>query len=377
MSELNSNLKEYILNTVPIDLNSLEIRKERLNGLSNDVFLISVFHLNNLVSQFVFRLFGCNHKQVDNELESYIIEKLSNVGLTPKILSTDRVTYSIEEYIHAKHPESAILLQPKMLGTIADVLLNYSKFSPVYYFFSYGDKLNGMTKLLLFNEVDYEYKFKSNMFDKILYQAYPAAWDHLMTVMNGNYGDLTNSKLYRLKEFLQDFKSYFLTVFPKSSLLVLNHNDIHRLNILQNDNLILLDHEYACLNLIGNDIVNYLIETCWDYTLDKYPFYTYKIENLDFDLFYKIYTDYLEKFEKATSMSEYFKRVYKQGYTFTQMLRIMCIISCCWILQPIQFLTVQSMEDKSVFDTLGSAIHRLEMFEICYQQLNKQNKNLI
>ena len=55
---------------------------------------------------------------------------------------------------------------------------------------------------------------------------------------------------------------------------------IHRLNILvRGDNdLILLDHEYASLNLIGSDIVNYLIESQFDYT--KYNFNNKYLFNL-------------------------------------------------------------------------------------------------
>jgi hypothetical protein len=388
---MNASLKQYIVETIKdIDFENLTVHKEKLNGLSNDVYLISVSYNNTLLSQFIFRLFGINHQQSDSVLEKYIITKLSVSGLTPKVLATDDTTYRIEQYIDAVHPLHTQVLNQNMLDHLTTVLIEYSKISPMYNGVTWVSKLTGDTELLLVRSEgdagvstnNQLYDIKYSIFDMLMNKTYPQALGNLKSIMGGSgymYRTETLGKLYRLKDFLDNFKSNFLTVFPKSSLFLLNHNDIHRLNILlksDGDGLILLDHEYACLNLVGNDIVNYMIETCWDYTLPTFPYYTYKRENFDFNLFYSVYTNYLDKLTEAykDDLTSYNKKVYEQLYTMPQLLRIICIISSLWTLYSIEYLTPSNLEDETNYDTLGSAVDRLEMFEVAYQQLVKYLK---
>jgi thiamine kinase-like enzyme len=379
MSEVHESLKNYLNLTSPnIDLNKITILKEKLNGLSNDVYLISLYEGSSCISKFIFRLFGINHKQCDSLLESHIISTLSLSGITPKVLYLEE-TFRVDQYIeNAIHPDYEISLKPFMLDQLSNVLLAYSKISPVYNYITYYNKVNCESEILLINSQDGEYyDIKSNIYDFLVKKTYPQAYNNLVSIMSESkerYRSETICKLNRLKEYLDSFKDIFMTVFPKSSLLVLNHNDIHRLNILlQNDRIVLLDHEYACLNLIGNDIVNYMVETCWDYTLPTFPFYTYKRENFDFNLFYTIYTNYLNKFD-TNELPWYNKRIFKQLHDMSHFLRIICIISTLWTLYSIEYLTPTNLEDETNYDTLGSAIDRLEMFEISYQQLVKNLK---
>ena len=185
------------------------------------------------------------------------------------------------------------------------------------------------------------------------------------------FKDLVDDKI---TNYIENFESYFNSVFPKTSLFVLNHNDIHRLNILvkKNDDLILLDHEYASLNLIGNDIVNYMIESNFDYDI-----YNFR-KDMDFSKYYSIYTEFLDNFQEThneTLKDEKMKKLFNKTYKYKYMLRIICIISLFWFVYCVIYLNVQHLKSPDHFDFLQHALDRLYIFEKAYDEIIKTKVN--
>jgi thiamine kinase-like enzyme len=380
MSDYFEIIKSYvklIINDVNFD--DLKIISTRLNGLSNDVYLVTVKTPEKELNQFIFRLFGINHKHVDTPLESHIIRCLSDNALTPKVLFTDKNMYSIEEYIHdASHPTADTLLLPDMLERMFSALLQYSKIDSIFNFLVYRDKIVGDEEILLIKEGYSGFDIKSNIFDVFRKKSYPNAVKNMKVLLNGTYiNKETLRKLNKINSYLENFEKLFEIVFPKGSLFVLNHNDVHRLNLLQRKtgDIIVLDHEYACLNLIGYDITNYLVESCWDYTTQEFPYYTFDRNKLNFDLFYKIYSEYLDYFEENFgNLSSYVLNKVRCIHTVEYLHRNICLINLFWFLYSVNYINVENAEDQANFDYLTAALDRMEIFEQSFTQLEEYLK---
>jgi thiamine kinase-like enzyme len=142
------------------------------------------------------------------------------------------------------------------------------------------------------------------------------------------------TKINKIKNYMENYKELFAKVFPKKGIASLCHNDVHRLNLLlteDTEKVFILDHEYACLNLAGVDIVNYMIETKFDYTKKAFPFYEFEGETLqiDFARFYEVFLNFMEKFEAAHSIDEdheYFMQ-FQKCKKFKYFYKIVCVIS--------------------------------------------------
>jgi len=196
------------------------------------------------------------------------------------------------------------------------------------------------------------------------------------------FNKVLNSKIFlkykKIKHYLKNYKEIFTQVFPKEALFVLNHNDVHRLNFLSldNDKIMLIDHEYAALNLVGIDIVNYLIETNFNYKVKQFPFYDYK-ETMDYDKMYKIYLNYLDKFEeenckRGEDVDENNKSLYNNCRTKTYFLQLICVISLFWFIYSVIYLDWNSFEMKNFFDYFQHGLLRLGMFEKAYELMESK-----
>jgi len=180
---------------------------------------------------------------------------------------------------------------------------------------------------------------------------------------------------------MENYKQLFLEVFPKKTLLVLNHNDVHRLNIMknsENNDLMILDHEYAGLNLIGIDIVNYMIETNFNYTSKKFPFFTFASEEISFENYFEIFQQFLERFElshQENFKNEEFRKQFKKINSYKYFLRLVCVISLFWILWGAIYLDFDKINEMKSFDYLSYAVNRIEIFQKAYGELKMLKTN--
>src|SRR5690348_5819078 len=102
MEKIYNSVKSFITRQFGIqDYNDINVTFERLNGLSNAIFLVKIINktTGSLIHQIIYRSFGEISDLVDRDLETKIIHNLSKKGITPKIYETDNQTYRIEEFV--------------------------------------------------------------------------------------------------------------------------------------------------------------------------------------------------------------------------------------------------------------------------------------
>jgi len=196
------------------------------------------------------------------------------------------------------------------------------------------------------------------------------------------FDKIVDSEIYKnfkkIKLYLKNYKDLFNKVFPKEALMVLNHNDVHRLNILSFDknNLMLIDHEYAALNLVGIDIVNYLLETSYDYTTKSYPFFSFD-GKINYEKMFDIYLQFLEKFEEnyktANIVEEANKKFLKQCKTKEYFLKLICIVSLFWFIYSVIYLDFNVFCLQKSFDHVLHAMSRLWTFDQTFSILESKS----
>ena len=190
----------------------------------------------------------------------------------------------------------------------------------------------------------------------------------------------SNKKLYldfeKLDYYMRNYRNIFLEVFPKNGYMVLCHNDIHRLNLIIRENdkkVFLLDHEYACLNLIGNDFANYMNESCYIYEKE----YQFTKENIDFEKYYNLYKLYIKEFintYKFMNNIEEYKFFLNEIQTKKYYLKLHCVINLFWFLYCIIYLDFEKWnKDKENFFYFIHGIHRIYYFECAKNEI----KNII
>ena len=363
---------------------NMEIKYERLNGLSNAIYLAVVIDKSTKkeIDRFILREFGNGSDFTDRDLETHIISFLSENGHTPKVLDTDHNTYRIEEYIHnSVNLPKEKLFNSEIFDNLINILVSYTMISNIFSYFSFDQ--GPFSRIHIETNKNYEnYKqrrVEQNIFEMCLEKMLVKAkikFEILTNevIENSQEFNLHSSIIEQVSNYLIIFKDLFYSVFPQKGLFVLNHNDVHRLNILQtNENIMLIDHEYSALNLIGTDIVNYCIESCFDYTLDSYPFYEFKQENLRFKKNYKSYLKFLKKFEE--SYKEYFEKdknnldLFEETKTYEYFLRLNAIISLFWILYSVIYFDGENIVSKSKFDYFFHARDRILIFEKAVKEI--------
>jgi len=367
---------------------------EKLNGLSNDVFLMKILDKNTgLVEEScIFRKFGQISEMVDRNLEGRIIEKLSILGLTPEVISTDMKKYRFEKYINDGDVINKYYARSeKFIEKLIEVLVFYTTLSFIHNYKI--DTVPDSPKIdihisNIYHDNFYGLEIAQNMFDLCISKLNKRANENFEIFSekflknyhsNGVswiYDGLTFQEIYaRFEKFsfyVKNFKEIFLQVFPSEGLLVLNHNDVHKLNLLAcegKDKIYILDHEYASLNLVGADIVNFLIETNYDYSIKAFPFYEYTPELIDLENYHKIFLKFVEKFIKkqkdlnSTRILDVFDKQFEEIENFDFFLGLIQVISLFWMLYCAVYIDYNTLENKQKFDYFQHAMDRIALFE--------------
>jgi len=407
---LNSNSFEIL---DKVDLETTEVKFERLNGLSNAIFLVILINKESgeEKNRFILRNFGQSSEFSDRDLEEIIIRNLAEKGFGPKIYDTDNFSYRIEEYIHnSKNLGKNKLFEKDILKNLIQILISYTLISNLYYFFyieegpqrkiriekvqrEFEDLKKKTEKKFenqvieenvnskQFNELNTKFQVLQNIYDLCLEKMLPTAQKNIEKISleiekNNKEKEKPNFKAFeKISKKLTKYKNLFLSIFPQRGLFVLNHNDVNRLNILETqDKIMLIDHEYSALNLIGSDIVNYCIENCFDYTLKKFPFYEFKKEKLNFDFMFKIYLKFLKEFEssyhnKLKNLRVEIKGLFEETKTFKYFLTLVSTISLFWYLYSINYMNIDTLYEMKSFDYFSHAEDRIFIFKCALNQL--------
>jgi thiamine kinase-like enzyme len=377
---------------------------EKLYGLTNEIFLLKIFEKNRgiLKERCIFRKFGnfsIMSDIVDRILESKIIKKLSDEGLTPGIISTDMKNYRFEIYI-----DDCFLINKeyarseKFLDKLIDILIFYSTLSYIHF---YKINLNSKIPNLEINISDlYIADFSSfkisvdhNIFDlcmtkliakgkekfEVFSQNFTKHFDSEECLFSYLYKDLSHKNILdnfeKISYYVKNFQEILLKVFPKDGLLILNHNDIHKLNILtceERDKIIILDHEFATLNLIGADFINFLIEMNYDYSVKVFPFYEYTPDLINLPNYHKLFLKYVDRLiEKQANLNsnkffDEFVRNLEEIKTYEYFLNLLRFISLYWLIICAIKINYDNFHHRQKFDYFKHAIDRIALFEATY-----------
>ena len=209
------------------------------------------------------------------------MENLSLSGLGPKIIVSDQKSYRAEEFVEAFDLDISQHLEDNIIQQLIRILVAYSCYSFVNSYSINSDSFSCDYDIKIKAGKNYPVQVKKNMYEMCAKSMLTKAnknFEIFSLKFKERFDKMINSKVIlkfqKIKYYLENYKSIFSKIFPKEALFVLNHNDVHRLNFLmqEKDRLMLIDHEYAALNLIGIDIVNYIIEANFNYKVKEFPF---------------------------------------------------------------------------------------------------------
>ena len=305
------------------------VELKKIGGLSNVNYIAVVKDMstNEKIAQVLYRKFGALSEGVNHELETTVLDYLSKKGIGPKLLYEEpNGKYRLVEYLEGTStiPRNKGL-DPKFLDKLIPIINAYTLISYTYKYKVRGDSIDLIPikdgikdKRLVLSKNQYEvcmvewlekarkcYKIFTDQFkEKVSREKEPKEWENMELI----------------QYYLDNFKAEFNKNFPSEGFLVLCHNDTHRLNLLlrkRDQKLFIIDHEYAYLNLPGNDMANYLNETLYNYE----PEYYCQLDKIDFDKTYQIYLKFIEQFiqghkfmEKEEGGKEFLKKTKTKKY---------------------------------------------------------------
>jgi thiamine kinase-like enzyme len=391
--KIYNNVKTYInKNLIGQNYNEIELNFEKLNGLSNDIYLVKMYNktTNEMVHEVIYRQFGEIADLVDRNLETCIIENLSEKGLTPKIYETDGQTYRIEEFIsNSDTLDKESLKEDDVIERIIQILVSYTMISGVYIYHLHSKNFDQDYKIEIDPDLNSNFnntRISQNMFDMCMKDMITKArknFERFSKIFEKKYNKFLDQEVFekyeKLKFYIKNYNDVFSKIFPKKGFFVLNHNDVHRLNILlsnDKEKLFILDHEYSALNLIGIDIVNYMIESNFDYTMKSFPFYQFNGEEIDFDNYFEIFKNFLDKFESCHAnlfQEEDNKLRFEKMRTLKYFLKLVCVISLFWLLFSVIYCEFDSFTLQKTFDYFQHASDRIFIFEKAYKKLESLN----
>lgn len=375
------------------EYHELDLSFEKMNGLSNDIYLVKIYNktTNEVLHEVIYRQFGEISDLVDRKMETGIIENLSEKGLTPSIYETDGKTYRIEEFIgNSNTLERGVLKEDDVISRIIQILVSYTMISGVFSYqihskdFSQDYHIDIDPYLNSKCASGFDFLRPQNMFDKCMKDMLLKAktnFEKFSEKFTKKYNKILDQEIFskyeKIKHYINNYNEIFSKIIPKKGFFVLNHNDVHRLNMLlteDKEKMFILDHEYACLNLIGVDIVNYMIETNFDYTSKEFPFYEFSQEELDFENYFEIFKDFLNKFELSHAgilfQEQESKHKFEKMKTMKYFLKLICIISLFWLLYSVIYFDFEAFCSQQTFDYIQHALDRLNIFEQAYKKLS-------
>ena len=384
---IKSKIKSFIINSYNIEEKYFEISLKNLGGLSNKNFIVTITNktTKEIIEQILYRKFGEISDVVEHDLETMIINQLSKIGIAPKIYEIDpNGNFRIEQYLSNTSPIKKIEeFDNHIINQIIHILNNFSLIANVY---KYEILNNKIVHNPIFQNDEEDKKIKkisTDMFNKCMNEMYNKALknfkifseEFIKTIPREN-----NKELYldfeKFDYYMKNYHNIFLDIFPKNGYMILCHNDIHRLNLIirQNDKKIfLLDYEYACLNLIGNDFANYMNESCYIYENN----YQFTKEKIDFEKYYNLYKLYINEFintHKFMNNIEECKLFLNEIQTKKYYLKLHCVINLFWFLYCVIYLDFEQFnQDKENFFYFIHGIHRMYHFESAKNEINNIN----
>lgn len=382
---LIKNKNEYNIE----DINKINISFEKLGGGMNKNFLITIGNKeNNKNIKFFFRAFGklMNDGSFDRKKEAEIIKKLGKMGYGPKLLDFDykNERYRIDEYLdNTQNLPGNKILDQSVINNLIIIINEYSKVSDIYHYeiieenskksiklSQTGNNPFQITKNIYHNLINNIYNKAKNNFEKYY-------TDYNEINIKDNY--LNDENINKIKDMLNEFINLLISFFNKKGFFVLNHHDLHGLNVLlfkDTNKIFIIDNEFSCLSLIGFDIVWYMIMSLFQYD----PNYEYYPHLMDYNKFYQIYLQYMDCFTKSNEdwinkeqeRIDYIKYIKKEKY-FCELLCVSTLFAYIISLLDLNFKKENILRNGDIF--LINVLNMIQLFEFSYDKYkNEKNK---
>ena len=384
--DMQNEIKQYYCSrkNIRIPPKYIGIELKKIGGLSNVNYIAVVKDMstNERIAQVLYRKFGALSKGVNHELETTIISYLAKKGIGPKLIYEEpNGNFRLVEYLEGTNTISKIKgLEPKFIDKLVPILTSYNMIS---YTFLYEIKNNkvSLTKMednipdkrLMISKNQYSTcvdewlekgfkcynQFTTQFREKVSREKEPKEWADMELVQN----------------YLDNFVKEFNANFPSKGIMVLCHNDTHRLNLLlrkKDQKLFILDHEYAYLNLPGNDMANYLNET---FLFNYEPEYYCLVDKVDFDKGYQIYAKFVEqfiqnhKFLDNTKEGKEFLKFMKTKKYFVILNNIINLFYFLWSVCYVDFPTWEKDHYGEYY--FVHAVDRIKVYQAGMKELKK------
>ena len=322
-NEIIENIKQYLLekNTIQDNIN---INIEKLGGMCNENFLISIKNNENKIFELYYRKFGKISDCVDHNLESEIIKYLSENNIGPKLYKENK-DFRIMEYIpNTIHIEDNELFSQNIINQLYSIINIYNQFSYIYKYSIDSNNKISTAPLNKENNKKLVDKTHYNNCLNIIYKKSKDSFAKFYESFKKNYKNDENiNYLEKFKYYIDNFIKIYNEYYPKNGYIIMSHNDMNRYNFMQQTNkkkILCIDHEYASLNLIGYDIVDYMNETNFTFV----PDYVFSKDKIDFEKYFEIYLKYIDLFlenNKCVELEdkEFVKQVLKNKKYFMSM----------------------------------------------------------
>lgn len=379
---------KYIKNNRPkINISKIDISIEKLKMcLNNDNYRIIIIEneTQKILDQYFLKIF---RNKIDNKkLESDVQKILGEKNLSPKLLEmNDEEKYRIDEYI----PDLCIIamedcLKENIIEYLIKIILNFNNLYHLCYYKI--DKNYNITyiedkSIINYNKDVISINFNINSFYQHLNEYLPKAKVVLTKFiesynLNKNKINLDlDTKIENLKYYVDNYKSILVeNIFKNEGYFVFSHSDFHRGNVIHKknnfDKLYVVDNDFINLNLIGYDLIYYLIKSIFSKGIVK--------DYLNLTKFYKIYLQYISKFlnefdgfknddKNLTNAKNYLKNIASSKDYFLRLIKLVLlfdIIYCCWLIN----FENEFLNDKpkfKFFDYLYMNIEVLKQIEEC------------
>lgn len=382
------------LNQIEILKEEVEIEKCRLSGNSNTIYRVDIRYLeqdkNNQmasisskscqdlkIKKIFFKIFGPISVLVDRELETYIMQKLYELGVSPKIYDTDMKTYRIEEYIdNCICLERDTMLDEEVYHKVIKLFCSLTALGDLNFYFDY---IGNSNKSIFYEKLKID--TKTNFVNFTLNKMKPLGLKRFLEFKEKYYNDekhlrpshIEQKNLEKMDWALNNIEKLLYDVCPEKGIIVINHNDAHPLNILrdQNRKIFLCDFEYSNYNLLGFDISNYLLESLFLLEADCFPFYhTFSKSNcqeLKEEKFYHIYLSFFDTFESQnkllfSELKEYCS-IIEMCRTRDYYYRLIGISALFWFSFATIYLDYDSSKIKDKFDYFNFSVGRLNIYD--------------
>jgi len=266
------------------------------------------------------------------------------------------------------------IFNENILNDLIIILNYYSKISDIYKY-----EINEEKKSIeLFQTGKNLFYIKKNIYDNTINNIYYKSKEKFDKYINQyNKSSLRNdilndNNMNKIKNIINNFPNLFSSFFNQKGFFVLNHHDLHQLNILLNkktNKIFIIDNELCSLSLISFDIIFYLLVSLFKFV----PNYEYYPNLMNYDKFYWIYQKYVECFTKENKdwinqnqdRLNYIQLLSKEKY-FCELLCVVNLFLFIISSLELNFNEENIFGNKDIF--FINSLNVIQLFELSYDK---------